>query len=111
MVKHHDGWLSLASKHDLNLSITEFSPLIGFRWHYGDENNALTTLFTQLMLRKGYLAAADVYVTGAHTENIIKEYLENVDETFSVIKDALSAGNIYHLLETDVRSDSFKRLN
>jgi len=63
------------------------------------------------MLKKGYLAANSVYVTYAHNEDIVKEYLKNVDEVFKLLADAIKHDNIKEKLETSIRDEGFKRLN
>jgi glutamate-1-semialdehyde 2,1-aminomutase len=104
------GWQCLAEKHGLKLHITDFKPLITFRFEYEDKNSALLTLFTQEMLKRGYLAANSVYVSYAHNENIIEEYLSNVDEVFKNILHAVENNTIEDMLETSIRDEGFKRL-
>ncbi len=104
------GWRDLAAKHNLKLHVTDFKPLITFKLEYGEKNQALSTLFTQEMLKRGYLAAGSVYVSFAHKPEIIKEYLRNVDEVFEFMSKAIKNDNIKDCLETSIREDSFKRL-
>jgi glutamate-1-semialdehyde 2,1-aminomutase len=104
------GWQCLAEKHGLKLCITDFKPLITFKFEYEDKNSALLTLFTQEMLKRGYLAANSVYVSYAHNENIIKEYMSNVDEAFKNILHAVENDKIEDMLETSIRDEGFKRL-
>jgi glutamate-1-semialdehyde 2,1-aminomutase len=63
------------------------------------------------MLKRGYLASTSVYVTYAHTIKIANKYLENVDEVFEIMSDAINNNKVLDLLETEVRTDMFKRLN
>ena len=104
------GWLRLAKKHDLNLHITDFKPLITMKFEYDNLNNSVLTLFTQEMLKRGYLAAASVYVSSAHTDTIVDEYLGHVDEVFGIISQSISLNTVSERLETRIRSDSFSRL-
>mgnify|MGYP001182563470 CR=1 FL=1 len=104
------GWQCLAEKHGLKLCITDFKPLVTFKFEYEDKNSALLTLFTQEMLKRGYLAANSVYVSYAHNENIIKEYMSNVDEAFKNILHAVENDKIEDMLETSIRDEGFKRL-
>ena len=104
------GWLSLATKYDLRISITDFKPLITMKLDYGVLNQALTTLFTQEMLKREYLAATSVYVSYAHTYDIANAYLEAVDESFLILANAINEETVFDLLQTKVRSDSFNRL-
>lgn len=104
------GWENLSRKHGLRIKVTDFKPLITMKLDYGNDNAALATLFTQEMLDRGYLAATSVYVSLAHTENIIQEYLQQADEVFAIMADAAAVGNITGRLRTRLRSDSFSRL-
>jgi hypothetical protein len=63
------------------------------------------------MLKRGYLASTSIYVTYAHTIEIANKYLENVDEVFKIMSDAIKNDKVLDLLETEVRTDMFKRLN
>lgn len=104
------GWLKLASKHGLRITITDFKPLITMKFDYGSLNSPLVTLFIQEMLYRGYLAAPSVYVSYAHTYQIVDTYLEAVDECFLLLAQALETKSVDKMLNTKVRSDSFNRL-
>ena len=104
------GWLRLASKHGLKITVTDFKPLITMKFDYGALNQSLATLFVQEMLCRGYLAATSVYVSYAHTYEIVDYYLEAVDECFLIMAHAIEAKDIDKVLKTKVRSDSFNRL-
>jgi glutamate-1-semialdehyde 2,1-aminomutase len=105
-----DGWLKLSKKHNINLTITDFKPLITMKLNYQNRNQALMTLFIQEMLFRGYLAATSVYVSYAHTEKIVEKYLTAVDECFEIMSQAIENNNENELLKTKIRSDSFQRL-
>jgi len=104
------GWLTLARKHGLKITVTDFKPLITMKFNYGSLNQSLATLFIQEMLPRGYLAAPSVYVSYAHTYQIVDTYLEAVDECFLLLANALEKKNVDEVLKTKVRSDSFNRL-
>ena len=103
-------WEALAVKHGLKLHVTEFKPLITMKFDYGNQNPAIATLFTQEMLKRGYLAAASVYVSCAHTDEIVEQYFDAVDEVFSIMADAISSNSVEEKLETKVQDEGFKRL-
>jgi glutamate-1-semialdehyde aminotransferase len=106
-----NGWSELAKKHNLDIFITEYKPLVTFKLNYGKDNNAIETLFIQEMLKRGYLSGTSVYATYAHTIEIVDTYLENVDQVFGIMSNAITKNKVLELLETDVRTDMFKRLN
>jgi len=104
------GWLSLVNRHGLKVHITEFKPLITFKLEYQDKNSALYTLFTQEMLKRGYLAANSVYVSGAHNEKLVNKYLDNVDTVFGLMVKAIKKNDLTSRLKTSIRHEGFKRL-
>jgi len=106
-----DNWLKLAKKHNLDISITDYKPLVTFKFHYGEKNNEIITFFIQEMLKRGYLTASSIYVTYSHTKSIIDEYLLQVDDVFGIISSLIKSNNIKDKLETEIRTDMFKRLN
>jgi glutamate-1-semialdehyde 2,1-aminomutase len=104
------GWSMIAQKYGLALNVTDFKPLITMKFKYQEENLALQTLFTQEMLERGYLAAGSVYVSLAHTKEIIDSYLDAVDQVFAILAEALHKGNLIQRLKTRPKSDAFQRL-
>ncbi len=70
----------------------------------------MRTLYTQLMLERGFLAGYSIYPTMAHTEEIISLYGRAIDEVFGEIANALSTGNIKARLKGPVAHSGFRRL-
>lgn len=104
------GWKKAAEKHGLKIETHGIAPLTSFSLQYGDDSQALHTLFNQEMLEKGYLVTKAVYLSFAHTEEIIDKYLKLVDEVFVILKKAIINGNVRQLLKGDVAYSDFKRL-
>lgn len=105
-----NNWIKIAKKYNLNIEITDFKPLITFKFINYNNTNELITFFTQEMLRRGYLASTSIYLSCAHTKKIIEEYLFHVDKVFKLMSELISQNKIKDRLETRVRSDSFTRL-
>ncbi|MFW9990412.1 MAG: aminotransferase class III-fold pyridoxal phosphate-dependent enzyme [Candidatus Odinarchaeota archaeon] len=103
------GWKDLAHKHGLDLEILPPNPLVTFIFNY-ENALELKTLFTQEMLKRGYLAGPSVYVSYSHSEETIDKYLSTVDEVFTIIKQALDSNNVLNLLEGPVCHTGFQRL-
>lgn len=106
-----ENWLIIAEKYGLDITITDYKPLITFKLNYGEKNNSIATLFIQEMLKRGYITAVSIYLTFSHTKEIIDKYLESVNEVFQILVNAIKEDNIESLLETEIRTDMFKRLN
>lgn len=106
------GWKEAAEKHCLNIVIGGIKPLSHFAI-IGDEDSLVyKTFFTQEMLKRGYLASTAFYTTYAHSEQIIKGYLQNVDEVFAEISDIQKSGErIKDHLQASVCHSGFGRLN
>jgi glutamate-1-semialdehyde aminotransferase len=107
--KVQEGWKDSASKHGIKIKVSGIYPLSHFLFDY-DNHLVLKTLFTQLMLKKGFLASTDFYASYAHKEDIIDLYLEAVDETFSFISKTITARDSEQHLEGPVCHSGFKRL-
>lgn len=103
-------WVDLAKKHNLNISILPPNPLITFKFNYDNELE-LRTLFTQEMLKLGYLASTSVYVSYAHSLTMIMDvYSEAVDKVFKIISEGIKNNNIMNLLEGPVVHSGFRRV-
>lgn len=104
-----DGWMKLARKHKVKISVCGIYPLGHFSFDY-KESSVLKTLFTQLMLDEGFLATTAFYASYSHRENHIKDYLKAVDKAFSFISKAIKDGNPAGYLKGPVCHSGFRRL-
>ena len=107
--KIQEGWKTLAAKHGLEIEVGGIYPLSHFSFQY-NEPLVLKTLFTQIMLEKGFLATTAFYASYAHKKNHIKKYLKAVDEAFQVIAKAVEEGDPGRYLKGRVCDAGFKRL-
>tara|TARA_Y100001968_G_C19446890_1_gene765885 strand:+ start:1734 stop:3773 length:2040 start_codon:yes stop_codon:yes gene_type:complete len=105
-----DEWKRIAKKNDLDIDITGISPLPVFNFK---SNNKLAykTFITQEMLKKGYLAANSVYVCIWHDDQIIDEYINELDLIFRRIKECEEGKDILEMLDGPICHDGFSRLN
>ena len=103
-------WKEIAKKYDLKISTWGIPALSGFSFK---SENALAykTLITQEMLKKGFLAGNNIYVCTEHSQNIIDEYLYQIDPIFSLIKDCESGLDVNSILDGPICHSGFKRLN
>ena len=107
--KVQKGWKDLAKKNNLKISVGGIAPLS----HFAFENEkplVLKTIFTQQMLKLGFLASTDCYTSYAHKPKHIKLYLQACDKTFAMIFKALKQGNPGKYLKGPVCHSGFKRL-
>ena len=103
-------WIEHANANNIDIRVSNFLPLVTFSLQYDEQNNNILTLFIQEMLRRGFIATSSVYVTYAHTDSILDMYETAIDEVFSILGDAIKNNKILEHLESNIRSDMFKRL-
>jgi len=105
-----DLWKRHAEKHGLPVVAGDGYPCLA-HFHFAHElAEELRTLYTQLMLERGFLAGTSIYPTMAHTEEIVSLYGEAIDEVFGEIADALASGDVKARLKGPVAHSGFRRL-
>ena len=105
-----EQWKRLGEKHGLPVVVVDGYPCMAHFSFDHTEGEALRTLFTQILLQRGFLAGASIYPTLAHTEEIVARYAEAVDEAFGQIAEALVKGNVARVLAGPVAHSGFRRL-
>ncbi|NOZ32264.1 MAG: aminotransferase class III-fold pyridoxal phosphate-dependent enzyme [Alphaproteobacteria bacterium] len=103
-------WHELAEKYDLALTTSGLPSLTGFAFASPD-NLAYKTLITQHMLEKGFLAANAVYVSAAHTPEVVAAYFEALEPVFALIRQCEQGRDVTTLLKGPVCHGGFSRLN
>jgi len=105
-----DYWKQYAQKHGLPVVVPEAYPCMAsfsFEHELGQE---LRTLYTQLMLERGFLAGTSIVASLGHTDEIVDLYGAAIDEVFAEIAAALAAGNVREMLKGPVAHSTFARL-
>ena len=105
-----DGWRVAAERAGLPITVGGLVPMSSFAIQHPDAQ-AASTLFTQLMLEKGYLATKAFNTTFAHQDAVIEEYLQTAEDAFGVIAQALEAGTVREMLKGPIQHTGFARLN
>jgi glutamate-1-semialdehyde 2,1-aminomutase len=103
------GWARLSQRHGVDIHVSGISPLthITFVTPLAAEAQ---TLYTQEMLKRGYLLNASTYTAFAYTDEIINAFIDDSDEVFGLIRSALDAGDFGSYLNGPVKHAGFKRL-
>ncbi|MBE2267255.1 MAG: aminotransferase class III-fold pyridoxal phosphate-dependent enzyme [Anaerolinea sp.] len=104
-----EGWQNAAVEAKLNIHVGGIIPLSHFSFEYPN-GNALKTLFTQMMLDRGYLAATGFYASYAHSDEQIARYLDTVYEVFALIAQALANESVEQQLRGPLAHTGFRRL-
>lgn len=102
-------WKHIAKRHDLAIEVGNIPSVITFSFMH-PQAKLLHTLFTQEMLKRGYLASKSIYVSFAHNRGNIDPYLEAVDEAFRMIAKALKEKRTKKLLKGPLAHKGFSRL-
>jgi glutamate-1-semialdehyde aminotransferase len=109
--KMQKGWLALAEKNDLDITVSGIPAMTYYRFN---SRNTLEykTLITQEMLKKGFLASTIFYACTEHTDEHLSNYFHELDKIYKTISKCESEKlNINTLLEGPVCHSGFKRLN
>lgn len=104
------SWLELAKKNGLEISLNGIAALSGFTFQ-SKNHQKYKTLISQEMLKRGFLAANSIYVSIAHTDDLIEEYLFHLCECFTLVAECENGRDIDGLLEGPVAHSGFSRLN
>ncbi|MBR5420280.1 MAG: aminotransferase class III-fold pyridoxal phosphate-dependent enzyme [Lachnospiraceae bacterium] len=107
-----DGWKEKAEKAGIELEIGGILPMSHFAVIGEESPLVYKTFVSQEMLKRGYLASNAFYTSYAHSEAIIREYLENIGEVFAAIGECMRKGEkVEGLLQCGVCQSGFGRLN
>lgn len=103
-------WKTKGEKHGLPLTFDNGYPCLAkFHFHHPMEK-ALETLYTQLMIDRGFLAGISFSATMAHTDDIISLYGEAIDEVFYELSLCIKEDSIEKRLTGPVHHTGFQRL-
>ena len=104
-----DGWKRAAAKAGLPLHTEGLPSLTHFGFDHPEEP-ILTTLFTQDMLERGYLAYNQFKPSFAHRPSHVAAYMGAVESSFAMIADALRVGDYASRLKGPCARRGFHRL-
>jgi len=104
-----EGWRLIAKRHGIGIDISGIDPLGHFSFER--DNLVLKTLFTQEMMKKGFLATNAFYASLAHKDVHIKKYLEAADKVFYRMSGAIKEGRPEKHLKGPACHTGFRRLN
>lgn len=103
-------WTESARENRLKIKVFGMPPLASFSFDYKQQSQVLQTIFTQEMLKAGYLAWKSVYVSYSHREKDVDKYICEVDRVFAKISCSLRKNQIEKLLKGKIAREGFKRL-
>ena len=105
-----EGWEKIAKNYNLKISISGLPALSSFTFE-SPNHQIYKTFITQEMLKKGYLASNSIYLCTEHSEEIINNYLEELDNIFKIIAECEINNSAENLVEGPLSHTGFSRLN
>ena len=104
-------WRKHADINGLSISTGEGYPCLA-HFSFKDENGEiLRTLYTQMMLERGFLGTLSIYPTVSHNEKIVEKYSLAIEEVFNNIALLVKKGDLTGYLKGPVAHNGFRRLN
>jgi len=100
----------IAKRNEIKLIIDGPTPLFHFSFDYGADSQAIRTLFTQEMLKRGVLASGGIYVSYALKKEHVKQYLVAAEKVFDMLRGAINKNKVHDLLEGPIAHKKFERL-
>ena len=108
--KIRDRWLEIGKRTNLPIKVSGLPAILSYSFDL-PKSQIIRTAVTQLMLKNGFLSTPLVYVSTAHSEQVLELYFENLELVFGTIKEAISQDNLENILDGPVCHSGFSRLN
>jgi glutamate-1-semialdehyde 2,1-aminomutase len=103
------AWKEMAERWHLPVMVSGIPPLASFSFADPDAA-ALTTLYIQELLGRGFLASDRFYPTVRHEDAHVTAYLDAADAAFATIARARARGDVHERLAGPVKHTGFARL-
>jgi len=104
-----EGWRNIAENTGIDIEIGGIPPLSHFSIQ-GENGILVQTLYTQLMLERGFLAGKSFYACYAHNNEHIKSYLDATEDVFEHIANGLDNGTLTKMNKGPTAKPGFHRL-
>ncbi len=103
-------WRDVGAKHSLPITVPRGYPCLAHFAFEHAQGNELKTLYTQLVLERGFLAGPAIYPTLAHTDDVVDQYAETLDDVFREIAQVIGDGSLMTRLKGPPAHQGFRRL-
>jgi glutamate-1-semialdehyde aminotransferase len=104
-----EGWQNAAAAAGLKVHTSKIPTLNHFRFEHPDELT-LHTLFSQLMLERGFLASSNFKPSYAHTMEHVERYVAATREIFAILAEGAKKGELQGMLKQPLQRRGFYRL-
>jgi glutamate-1-semialdehyde 2,1-aminomutase len=103
------GWQKAGAAAGLDVHTSKIPALNHFRIAHRDEH-AMQTLFSQLMLERGFLASSNFRPSFAHQPEHIEQYVAATTDVFAHLAESARAGTLEKQLKGPLQRRGFHRL-
>ena len=103
-------WKSEAHKNNIKIRTYGLDALASFSI-LSKNSQKYKTFITQEMLKKKILASNSIYLSTAHSNQLLNKYFYHLGKIFKTIGECESGKLIDNLLESPIAGNTFKRLN
>ena len=103
------GWTEAAKGSGIDIEVTGIPPLVHFTFKV-PEARKVRTLFTQLMMDRGYLAKDAFYAMYAHTDAHVDGFNAACGEAFEIIAAAMKSNQVEESMRGPDAHAGFQRL-
>jgi glutamate-1-semialdehyde aminotransferase len=107
--KVNEAWSDAATKTGVKIKISGIAPLTRIDF-VSDYPALLQTLYTQEMLRRGYLAGSSIYSSYAYDDELLLSLPNVFEEVFTEIKAADEGDGCERALISEIKHTGFQRL-
>ena len=76
-----------------------------------EKASVLQTLYTQEMLKKGYLVGSSAYATYAYNNEILEQFKRDTEIVFGFLKTAIDSGRPEKFMLSNIKHSGFQRLS
>lgn len=105
------SWKEAGERHGLPVDgVDDCYPCLAHFSFRHPQAEELRTVYTQLMLERGFLAGTSIYPTLAHDDENIGLYGKAIDEVFAILAAAVRKGEVSTLRKGPVAHSGFRRL-
>ena len=105
-----DAWRDVSSRHGVPLRPACDVPNMPIMEFDHPQARELSTLYTQLMLDHGMLAGLTMFISLAHTDEVLSRYIEVMDPVFEQIAAAIDSDSVVERMRAPRSRGGFRRL-
>ena len=108
--KIQQTWLNIAKNNKLKIKINGIPSLTNFTFE-SENHQKYRTLISQEMFKSNILATNAIYPSICHSEKILNNYFDNLNNIFRIIKLCEDGSDIKKYLKVEESTRDFKRMN